>query len=61
MPVEIKELNIKVNVNSTPANTPPGQSSSTTTNMIDASIDKDEIVAICVEQVLEILKDKMER
>jgi hypothetical protein len=58
MPIEIRELNIKVSVSQNqqeqgstpPAGTPEG-----------ALPDKDEIIAECVEQVMELLKLKTER
>lgn len=51
MPIEIKELNIKINVDN--GNTQ--QQSST------GESDKEEIIETCVEQVLEILSKKEER
>ena len=60
MPIEIKELHIKVTVN-TPQSTnqsngQPGAQSSAVSPDI-----KDAIVAECVEQVMQILKEKNER
>ena len=52
MPVEIKELIVKITVSDKP------QSSSPETNNQEA---KDVIIAACVEQVLEILSKKQER
>ncbi len=52
MPIEIKELIIKVNV------ADQSQTSSPETNRQE---DKDVIIAACVEQVLEILSKKQER
>ena len=51
MPIEIKELHIKVALTSSPA--PPAKSG-------DAG-GREAIVAECVEQVLQILKNKAER
>lgn len=55
MPVEIRELQIVTVVkdNGTPASPSAGAK--------NGSADKDKIVAECVEQVLEILKQKNER
>lgn len=59
MPVEIKELHIRVAINADPgkrptgAGAPPGGSA--------AAVDKDAIVAECVEQVMEILRARKER
>ena len=52
MPVEIKELIVKITVADQP------QSSGTETNRQEA---KDVFIAACVEQVLEILSKKQER
>ena len=64
MPIEIKELHIRVAVN-TPSSgqSPAGQTVVTRqNNMAGASDeDKDAMVAECVEQVLQILQSKMER
>ena len=63
MPIEIKELHIKIAVNA-PQNgqgansqNPPAAIGSNN----KASLDKDEIVAECIDQVFKILKNKMER
>ena len=58
MPIEIRELNIRVSVNQSPAeqDSKPGGSSGG-----GGGADKDEIIAECVEQILEILKNKNER
>jgi hypothetical protein len=60
MPIEIKELHIKVTVN-TPqrANQSNGQSGAEAA-AVSPDI-KDAIVAECVEQVMQILKEKNER
>ncbi|MDN3689959.1 DUF5908 family protein [Cyclobacterium jeungdonense] len=49
MPIEIKELHIKINVDDS-GKTTKGKSTG-----------KDELVAICVEQVMELLKLQKER
>ena len=59
MPIEIKELHIRVAVN-----TAPGKQASVTQNTTGGSGtegDKDAIVAECVEQVLQVLQTKGER
>ncbi len=64
MPVEIKELHIKVTVNAPSENsatntaTPPAQQGGAGGG---AASDKEAIVAECIEQVLQILQDKRER
>jgi hypothetical protein len=54
MPVEIRELQITAVVQNAPASAQSSSSHETPAN-------NDEIVAACVEQVLEILKQKNER
>ena len=56
MPIEIRELTIKAFVNETPIQPPSGGTSAPAPSM-----DKDQIIFACVEQVLQILKDKRER
>ena len=58
MPVEIKELHIRVTVDTAQSN-PPEQHTSAPPAQNGQRIDA--IVAACVEQVLQILKQKMER
>ncbi|WP_343706259.1 DUF5908 family protein [Flavobacterium sp.] len=54
MPIEIKELHIKINVNESPSSgSKPASSSS-------SSSEKDN-VAECVEQVMKIIERKKER
>jgi len=63
MPIEIKELHIRVAVNTSPS----GQSSGgylaagTANESEGNSGGTDSIVAECVEQVLQVLKNKLER
>lgn len=55
MPIEIRELNIKVSVSQNQpeqGNEPPAG---------NAMPDKDEIISECVEQVMELLKLKNDR
>ncbi|MEM8525022.1 MAG: DUF5908 family protein [Bacteroidota bacterium] len=55
MPIEVKEIHIKVAVEEN--NTASGNSSASS----GSGESKEEIVTACVEQVLQILKDKEER
>jgi hypothetical protein len=59
MPIEIKELNIRINVNQgqQEQNSAPQEGSTDT----QALPDKNELMAECVEQVMELLKNKQER
>jgi hypothetical protein len=52
MPIEIKELHIKINVEDQPQSSDPAQIKRD---------EKDRIIAECVEQVLEILAKNNER
>ena len=56
MPIEIREINIKVSVGS---NQEPD--SEDAPQMEEDGINKDEIISECVEQVLEIIKKQTER
>jgi hypothetical protein len=62
MPVEIKELHIRVAV-STPADGPPPGARTAPAGADNGAGEdtKEAIVAACVEQVLQILRDKTER
>lgn len=51
--IEIKELHIKINVDS--------NKSAGTNNSKKSGSDKEVIIAECVEQVMEIINDKSER
>lgn len=55
MPIEIRELQIVATVQNTPGSSTSVKDSSSNTKATDA------IIAACVEQVLEILKQKNER
>jgi hypothetical protein len=63
MPVEIKELHIRVTVNASGSGEGrAGNAPARSTSPAPAgSADKETIVAECVEQVLEILQNKSER
>jgi hypothetical protein len=56
MPIEIKELNIKAYIDN--SSSPTNNQANPVTNNINAI---DTIIAACVEQVLQIIKDKEER
>jgi uncharacterized membrane-anchored protein len=58
MPIEIKELHIKVTVNATEGASPNQQ---TVTQDSKSDVDRQNIISECVEQVLEILQNKSER
>jgi hypothetical protein len=61
MPIEIKELHIRVTVNA-PGDVPVGVPSAVqAAGGGGQEVYKDAIVAECVEQVLEILQNKAER
>jgi hypothetical protein len=59
MPIEIRELNIRVSVNQSPAEQDSNAGGGSKGG--GGGGDKDEIIAECVEQILEILKNKNER
>jgi hypothetical protein len=59
MPIEIKELHIRVTVNAPPSTQP--QPLQPKVGGAGSSNDKEAIVAECVEQVLQILQNKGER
>lgn len=61
MPIEIKELHIRVAVNAAPeqkTQTGQGQPAAAPSG---GGVDKDAIVAECVEQVMQMLQNKRER
>jgi len=60
MPIEIKELHIKVTVDAASGGQSGGRASAAGGTAADAG-SKDAIVAECVEQVLQILRAKRER
>jgi hypothetical protein len=64
MPIEIKELHIRVAVNTPQGGQTTGGQAATGGSPDtggDGANGKEAIVADCVEQVLEILKNKMDR
>jgi len=63
MPIEIKELHIRVAVNSSPNGQPPAKQTTSggDSNGLTSGDAKEMLVAECVEQVLQILQRKMER
>ncbi|MCF6331936.1 MAG: DUF5908 family protein [Draconibacterium sp.] len=52
MPIEIKELHIKINVDESPVNSNPETNNRN---------EKDKIIEACVEQVMEIISKNKER
>jgi len=62
MPIEIKELHINLAVNVPPSGTSEAKNVAVDSNKSSNSgADKDEIVAECIEQILQILQHKLER
>jgi hypothetical protein len=63
MPIEIKELHIRVAVNTAQsAQSPGGQMAVGNDSVSGGNVgDAEAIVAECVEQVLQVLQNKMER
>ena len=56
MPIEVKELHIKASVNQDGNNSHTPASESTLKGS-----EKDSLIQLCVEKVLDILKEKQER
>ncbi|MCF6357933.1 MAG: DUF5908 family protein [Draconibacterium sp.] len=52
MPIEIKELHIKINVD---------ESSESSSPQAENQNEKDKIIEACVEQIMEIIANKEER
>ncbi len=63
MPIEIKELHIRVAVNTTGTTQSLEPANSTIRHKAPSALaqDRDVLIAECVEQVLNILKNKKER
>lgn len=61
MPIEIRELHIRVTVNAPAAGENSAQPVAQSPAAEGGSADKDALVAECVEQVLHILQEKQER
>jgi hypothetical protein len=61
MPIEIRELNIRIHVNQNQPEqgTPPSAAPVAAGNQ--PIPEKDELIAECIEQVMELLKFKQER
>ena len=57
MPIEIRELNIKISVNQSP----PEQNGDSPGGSGQPLPDKEQLIAECVEQVMDILKNQRER
>jgi hypothetical protein len=61
MPIEIKELHIRITVNAPENSGGQAPSSNATAQTGGGATDKEAIVAECVEQILQILQEKRER
>lgn len=61
MPIEIKELHIKVAVSPPPAADKPARPEASEPSPCAEMADREQIVSDCVEQILQILKEKSER
>jgi hypothetical protein len=61
MPVEIRELHIRVTVQSDAGKQPPARQGQPGNAAPIGQADKDVLIAECVEQVLEIMQSKKER
>jgi len=61
MPIEIRELHIKVRVDSHDATGPAGGGGGAGTSGNGGESDRESLVAECVEQVLHVLRQKLER
>ena len=61
MPIEIKELHIRITVNAPAGDGPGAAPAFGTAPASGASVDKEALLAECVEQVLSILQEKQER
>lgn len=57
MPLEIRELNIRVNVGGDAS----GANASGSRGSDEAASDKDEMLSECVDEVLRVLRDRKER
>jgi hypothetical protein len=60
MPLEIRELHIKINVNDAP-NTGVASSSAAVSGNNSASDPKDELLSDCVDEIMQLLNNKKER
>lgn len=61
MPIEIRELHIRVTVQADAGKAGSAQHGPSATSAAVGGVDKEALVAECVEQVLEVLKSKGER
>ena len=59
MPIEIKELNIRINVNQNQPEQDGGRPQAAAQD--NGAGNKDEMIAECIEQVMELLKNKIDR
>lgn len=61
MPIEIKELHIRVAVNTPKTGQPAGGRTAASGSNPAAAAEREAIVSECVEQVLQIIQNKAER
>lgn len=61
MPIEIKELHIKVAVSPPKSEQPAAGAETDKPSSCDEKNDRQQLVSDCVEQILQILKEKSER
>lgn len=61
MPIEIKELHIKVAVSPPPAADKKAKPEAGEPSPCAEALDREQIVSDCVDQILQILKEKTER
>ncbi len=61
MPIEIKELHIKVAVAPPKSDQPAASTEEAKPSPCDEKNDRQQLVSDCVEQVMQILKEKSER
>jgi hypothetical protein len=61
MPIEIKELSIRVSVTPTQDGAQDNQGGNPGNSVKEEGSGQEDIIAACVEQVMERIKDKLER
>jgi hypothetical protein len=61
MPIEIKELHIRVAVTVPPGDAPAGPGTPTGPPAPPAGADLDRLVSECVDRVMQVLRDRAER
>ena len=61
MPIEIKELHIRMTVNANDNQSSAGRTATATQGSPSQATNNEALIAECVEQVLQILPQKLER